>query len=437
MPNGNVLTPLEAANIATNSYFTLKDWLKEAPVAGVESSGNIHNRVLGDASVGSGKQLEVNSSLKSTTLGNSTITNVHSATTGIALQQNSGFGYTLKYNGNGTKHVVIATRGTRPEMPGMPDLFTDLRISMDKFGSYGPVHKGFKRTYESIIPSLVRDKAIIDSADVIHCVGHSLGGAVATLIAGHYANSGKNVKLYTFGCPRVGILNSYKNFEQKIGMQNIYRVCHDLDPVTFIGPYPYMHLQPAFNDPNHMIMPSPTSNLLSTANHDMAAYIRQVEYLDWEDVKKLKKSVAFQDELLMRWLLHKEKQPSWVQYACAETLTHLFRLFRGALQKLSVSVVLGLTLVDVVAELLVKGMHIIGKLGETVLKILEYTAVWAGFVVVGRENFTVEVVRMLLEKMMSALKAVSINAIHKTTTNIKPVAIGLMGAWTLTNAGII
>jgi triacylglycerol lipase len=435
MPSDTTLTPTEAAHIATNSYFTLKDWLKDSPVAGVESSANIRNRVLGNASVGSANH--INSSLKSTAMANSKIESVHKATTGIALKQDSGFGYTLSFEGHGVKHVVIATRGTRPEMPGMPDLFTDLRVSMENFGDYGSVHKGFKKTYDSIMPSLARDKAIIDSADVIHCVGHSLGGAVATLIAGHYAGAGKNVKLYTFGCPRVGILDTYKKFEERLGIGNIYRVCHDLDPVTFIGPYPYMHLQPAFNDPNHFIMPSPTGNLFSTANHDMAQYIARMNNVGWNQVRGFKTSVQFQDELLMRWMLHKDKKPNWVQFASAETLTHLFRMFRAALRKLSTSVILGLTLVDVVAELLVKGIHIMGRLGETVLNLLEYTAIWAGIIVTGRENFTAEIVRMLLDKMLSALKTIGINAIHKTTSNIKPIAFTLAGAWTLTGAGII
>ena len=435
MPSTTTLTPTEAAHIATNSYFTLKDWLTGSPIAGVESLKNIQNRVLGSASVGSAKH--VNSSLKSTPMANSKIESVHKAATGIVLKQDSGFGYTLSFEGKGTKHVVIATRGTRPEMPGMPDLFTDLRVSMDKFGGYGPVHKGFKRTYESILPSLTRDRALIESADVIHCVGHSLGGAVATLIAGHYADSGKMVKLYTFGCPRVGILNTYKSFEEKLGATNIYRVCHDLDPVTFIGPYPYMHLQPAFNDPHHFIMPSPTDKLLSTANHDMAAYIARVNNRGWNQLRNQKNSVAFQDELLMRWMLHEDKKPNWVRFSSVETLTHLFRMFRAALCALSTSVILGLTLVDVVAELLVKGLHILGRVGETVLKLLEYTAVWAGIVVVGRENFTVEIVRLLLDKMLSALKIISINAIHKTTSNIKPIALSLGSAWTLTKVGVL
>lgn len=47
MPVLDVLTPQEAAYIATNCYFTLKDWINAAPVAGVETRANVHNRVLG------------------------------------------------------------------------------------------------------------------------------------------------------------------------------------------------------------------------------------------------------------------------------------------------------------------------------------------------------------------------------------------------------
>lgn len=54
MPIADTLTPKEAAHIATNSYFTLKDWINNEPSAGVESRSNIQNRVIGSGTAGTG-----------------------------------------------------------------------------------------------------------------------------------------------------------------------------------------------------------------------------------------------------------------------------------------------------------------------------------------------------------------------------------------------
>ena len=66
MPVGDTLTPKEAAYIATNCYFTLKDWIHEKPIAGMESRSNITNRVIGKANVGSSSHADT--SLESTGL---------------------------------------------------------------------------------------------------------------------------------------------------------------------------------------------------------------------------------------------------------------------------------------------------------------------------------------------------------------------------------
>ncbi len=109
------------------------------PVAGVESRANIHNRVLGPANVGNvgEKRKHEPTSLRGSSLGNATLTDVHSARTGYGVS--SGFGYTLVYEGGGKRHAIIATRGTRPEMQGKPDLITDVRAVPTSHG-YGKVH---------------------------------------------------------------------------------------------------------------------------------------------------------------------------------------------------------------------------------------------------------------------------------------------------------
>lgn len=428
MPTSDgVLSPNEAARIATNAYFTLKDWINETPVAAVESAGNIHNRVLGAGNAGSGAH--ANTSLAGSRLAGGSLHSVHSAKTGFGTE--SGFGYTLSFDNSGQKHLVVATRGTRPEMKGMPDLITDIRGSMASFADFGPVHKGFKKTFDSIVPELGRDKALIDSAHSLHFVGHSLGGAVATLLAARYAAAGKSVKLYTFGSPRVGCFTTYDAIQRKIGPGNIFRVAHDLDPISLIAPYPYIHVQPAPADRNNMTLLSPTGKLLSTANHDMGRYIESVGAMGWNGVRGRAAAVDHDNALIARWLLHKDNDAGWVQYASAHTLALLFKLFSHVLKGISTALILGLTAVDLLAEILMKGLHTVSILGSEVLQLLKYAAQWAGIVAVSTADFTAQIVKAILNKMLTVIKDVAIQALANPQRYIAPMTIAL-GAWQMT-----
>lgn len=195
MPLEDTLTPTEASAIANNAYFTLKDWMTGEPTLGVETRAHVKSLMLGKGNLQEGK---ANTSLKATALGSGKLGKIFSAQTGLGIT--TGFGYVLQFQQGTRCHVIIATRGTRPEL-GAPDLLTDARASMTGFGDYGAVHKGFRTTFDTCLASLGDDTQIAMDADVVHCVGHSLGGAVATLMAAHFAAKGKAVKLYTFGSP--------------------------------------------------------------------------------------------------------------------------------------------------------------------------------------------------------------------------------------------
>ncbi|KAK6024041.1 triacylglycerol lipase, partial [Ostertagia ostertagi] len=242
MPQNDCLTPTEASYIATNAYFTLKDWISGQPTAGVETRANVHNRVLGAGTAGVNAPGQANPSLQGTALRGADLGKIFSGTTGINTQ--SGFGYLLQFKQGTRRHIVVATRGTRPEL-GAPDLLTDARGAMTGFGDFGPVHKGFRRTFDTCMTSIGTDERLIMDADVVHCVGHSLGGAVATLIAAHFAALKKDVKLYTFGSPRVGAFGTFSAFHRAIKQENIFRVAHDLDPIS-------LHRQPR-HEPLHPV----------------------------------------------------------------------------------------------------------------------------------------------------------------------------------------
>jgi len=436
VPVNDVLTPQEAAHIAANAYFTLKNWINNTPTAGVESVGTVQNRVLGAGDIGKNQPAAggANPTLARTSLATGKLSSVFPALTGLGTS--SGFGYTLTYNGQGRSHAIVAVRGTRPEMPGSPDLLTDLRAGMTSFGGYGPVHKGFKRTFDSAMPNLERCSSAVMSADVVHCVGHSLGGGVATLIAATYADRGKSVKLYTFGCPRVGAMGTHVALERKIGKENIFRVAHDLDPIGLIAPFPYVHVNGGRRDRNNMTIPSPTGSLFSTANHDMARYIDSVgrQDVDWDFVRSLHARVDYDNAVLAKWLLHEDNDPGWVQYASAKTLGILFKLFSHVLATISVSAILGLTAVDFLAEILMKGMHKAKELGDQIVQLLGYAAQWAGITIASGVQFTEAIIAKILERMLSALTTAGAVALNAAAHLTSPLPLLMTGAFLLTSS---
>ena len=425
MPENGTLTPREASYIATNAYFALKDWVTEKPVVGIESRATVQNRVLGPGDIGKINPKNPNPTLQGTGLATGKLGPLLSASTGFGAV--SGFGYTLGFEDGGRRHSIVAFRGTRPELAGNPDLLTDARGSLTAFGDYGLVHKGFQTTFASALPGLTGEDRSIMAAEVVHCVGHSLGGAVATLAAAHYAARGKVVKLYTFGSPRVGAITSYGTFQKKIGKDSIYRVAHDLDPISLIGPFPFVHVNPSPSDPNNFTLRSPTGALFSTQNHDMNQYIASVTRKEpgWDDLRRLAAQTDHDNCVLAKWLLHEDNDPGWVQYASAKTLGILFKLFNHVLKGISTSLILGLSAIDLLAEVLVNGLYKLKALGDQVLRLLGYAAEWAGIKIAAGADFTARIIGLILNKMLAALRALALDALNHPTRYLLPVPLAI------------
>jgi triacylglycerol lipase len=427
MPYDNTLSPIEAGKIALNSYFALKDWINTKPVAGVETRANIENRVLGAANVGSDK---VNSSV-GRNLPGARLQQVFQATTGFNTR--SGFGYVLQYAQGGTRHAIVAVRGTRPEMAGKPDLVTDARGTLTGFGDYGLVHKGFRTTFDSCMLEIARNEAVILEADVVHCVGHSLGGAVATLVAGHYAARGKLTKLYTFGSPRVGYRSTHQAFERRLGIENMFRVSHDLDPITMVGPFPFVHVNPRATDEKNYTCNSPMSTGVSLVNHDMNRYINTMQDAeDWTAVRAIANLYQQSNAAQARVLLG---QSNWVHALTDKTLAILFKLFNFVLGELCEGVVLGLTAIDLLTEMLLKGVQMMSNVvGRQIDGLLRKAAEWARIPVANDQSFTATVIRAILDAMLARVRMAAIQALMMAEQNLRPLPLLLAGGAVLAAA---
>lgn len=407
MPDGNnALTPYEAALAANNVYYTLKGWsasqaAKRAgdegkkPSRGMERLSVVKKEVTGGGA----------SSLRQAGL-QGKVQEAFQATTGMSTR--TGFGYVLSFTHNQNNHVVVATRGTRPEI-GTPDLATDLYFTPTaKFLDAGLVHRGFARTFESLRGRLDANAAVFQNADYIHCVGHSLGGAVANLVA-YYVNAGYPdvVRLYTFGAPRVGTYFGLPAaLERNLGKDNIYRVSHHLDPITMIPTFPFLHVLGSDDDANNCVLASPAKGP-SMKNHSMDTYAQEVQGESWDGVRRRKYLPDFEDRLMKS--LWASDSDHWfkkgIKLLGGAAVWVLMKILRGILQALAGAVTVFIaTPLDLIARLLYFGVQQVGKLGRTVQRWIESAAAAIGLVVSETKDITVALLQYLLDRLLSSVR---------------------------------
>ncbi|USD57256.1 MULTISPECIES: lipase family protein [Vibrio] len=136
--------------------------------------------------------------------------------------------------GEFSDHLVLSFRGTEDNIG---DKLADGNIGLKGSSNGQPAHAGFVNLFNSLRPQLTNFFSGRQAPKVVHCVGHSLGGAIASLTADWIKAKYKYcVHLYTFGAPRVG-LKSYalRNVDKS------YRCTHGADPVTMIPLWPFTH----------------------------------------------------------------------------------------------------------------------------------------------------------------------------------------------------
>jgi hypothetical protein len=105
----------------------------------------------------------------------------------------------------GRNFAVLAFRGTDKGDPS--DLTDDLEFRLEHWQPGGRVHTGFATGLEQVKAQLDQVRPAIDCRLLI--TGHSLGAAIATLLASAWvaavpAGPAPPLALYTFGSPRVG-----------------------------------------------------------------------------------------------------------------------------------------------------------------------------------------------------------------------------------------
>ncbi|MDX1656734.1 MAG: lipase family protein [Candidatus Competibacteraceae bacterium] len=185
----------------------------------------------------------------------------------------SGFGYLARGSGSRQGEVLIAIRGTKTAA----DWWTDANIGFQRGPSDWPVHRGFNETFNTFVTDLDR-YLLHDDPTHIHCVGHSLGGALATLAADYlYEKQLAGVSLYTFGSPRVGGAGFSRYLTRRMGAENIYRVFHDADPISMLPIFPFLHLP----DPGSFYRLEWIGGRVAVMAHHMQSYLTTLGEAHW------------------------------------------------------------------------------------------------------------------------------------------------------------
>lgn len=193
----------------------------------------------------------------------------------ILCKKLSGFGYIAAGEGQYSNEVLIATRGTDSNF----DWLTNFNIGLQLGPGGLPVHAGFNETWKSFsidVTNFLRGR----NPSVIHCVGHSLGGALATLNADYLSSiRAAEVKLYTFGSPRTGDMFFSRSLSRRLTEQNIYRVHHRSDPVPMIPLFPFQHVPS--KSQGYQITAGPSGLINSKAHNMDGSYIPGVGDMSW------------------------------------------------------------------------------------------------------------------------------------------------------------
>ena len=213
----------------------------------------------------------------------------------LVIKKSHAMAFLAKGVGEYKGHAFVAIKGTASLYDALTDLNTGLRTSHTGCA----VHQGFYYAFNSILPELRKFLTNLKGIHTIHCVGHSLGGAIATLAADWIkGNSGTfTVKVYTFGSPRVG-LEMFANKCSSRLTGNIFRVYHQTDPVPLVPTWPFYHVPTS--DADYLIF-SPLA-VKPWEYHFMEHYIKSAEKAgDW-DVIKNNRPKGHLDTAVEKWL---------------------------------------------------------------------------------------------------------------------------------------
>lgn len=317
--------------------------------------------------------------------------------------------------GDRSNEIFLVFRGTTMANK-KADVWTDARCGFELSTGGKPVHIGFNHAFTSMLPEI---KAFLKEhstvTGTVHCVGHSLGGAVATLAADWIARNKPNpVKLYTFGAPRVGGSFFASSCTNAIGEENMRRLFHSTDPVPMVPIFPFTHA-PTRGSTYHL--PS-TLPLISGEAHKMEKYINSVNNKGWPALTGNGRNDYTIEAGIENWLKSKSPVDSssatfwrWVDAALVYVLKKVGAFAVNAVQ---VGLMGFWTVADKIAYLLEKGITAAVSVSTWVYHLMRKLMQALGMKVVKDVNeLTRALMRTVLVRILIRMKEQVQNAVRK------------------------
>jgi len=112
------------------------------------------------------------------------------------------------------------------------------------------------------------------------------------------------------------------------------------------------------------------------------------------------------------------------------------KAFSGLLLAAGLIGVTAFTAIDLLVAVLAPNMSKVAELNADIRGAMRQAAGWAGIVISGAAQITVQVVRGILDAMMRVLKPIAIQALFLAGTNGSPLPLILTGAAALTGSVI-
>ncbi|MGY5710151.1 lipase family protein [Vibrio cincinnatiensis] len=270
-------------------------------------------------------------------------------------------------------------------------------------------HAGFIRTFHSLRPQL--EKFLNDwhkggkGRGTVHCVGHSLGGALATLTADWIAGGklASQVNLYTFGAPRVGLQGFALANTHRVN--HIYRCTHGADPVPKIPLWPFMHSP--YKGIEYRLDSSQGMNRFAHGmdpdDGAIPGYLASAKKGQWGDLRQAASEYLHP----VRLDYDKRNQASysdyWMQKLSAALITLLKDTKYYAAIALQGAICAGATFYDLIAQTLEKIAAAGEKAAAQVKGLLGHMLVFAGSAVTTVKDLTYATIRAIFTKMLNRL----------------------------------
>ena len=295
---------------------------------------------------------------------------------------------------------VIAIRGT----DSLRDGLTDAHFGLSGGQNGQMVHAGFNKTFYSMKPQLasfVNSNIKNNMNGCIHLVGHSLGGAIATLTADWIkAEYSLPVKLYTFGSPRVGLSGFSRAATNRI--DKIYRCTHGADPIAQVPLWPFSHAP--YNGQEIRLYSAQGLKGSAHKLNGTPGYINTANSNNWNNLTtKANQFLA----VPVRLSFENRNQASFTSYWSDKISAALITLLKdsgyyGAVMA-QATIGTGLTFYDFLARTLDKVVKASVHLAEQTLGLLGHMLVYAGKVITTIAELNYRFIKWVFDQTLGAL----------------------------------